>query len=81
MTQDATCDLRGLRVDDALGIALQFLDQALHKGHDHVFVIHGHGTGALRDAVRKELAHQGCVRGMRPATATQGGDGVTAIAL
>jgi DNA mismatch repair protein MutS2 len=50
-----TCDLRGLRVDDGLSMATSFLDRALNDGQDVVFLLHGHGTGALREAIRGEL--------------------------
>ena len=51
-----TLDVRGERVDAALGLAEKFLDDALRTGSEAVFVIHGHGTGALRESLRKQLA-------------------------
>jgi DNA mismatch repair protein MutS2 len=78
-TRENTCDLRGLRVDDALSMAMAFLDRALHEGTRVAFLIHGHGTGALRDALRRELAESGYVRAQRPGD--EGGDGVTVVWL
>jgi DNA mismatch repair protein MutS2 len=80
-THDNTCDLRGLRVDDAVAMATTFLDRALNDGQSSVFLLHGHGTGALRDAVRKELARSSYVARFRAADPAQGGEGVTVVWL
>jgi DNA mismatch repair protein MutS2 len=80
-TSDSTCDLRGLRVDDAMAMATSFLDRALNEERSVVFLLHGHGTGALRDALRKELARSTYVARFGPAPAAQGGDGVTTVWL
>jgi DNA mismatch repair protein MutS2 len=76
-----TIDVRGERVDAALGLAEKFLDEALRTGQEAVFVIHGHGTGALRDTLRTELTRFPGVSKVRPATPEEGGDGVTVITL
>jgi DNA mismatch repair protein MutS2 len=76
-TRDNTCDLRGLRVDDAVAMATSFLDRALHAGMPAVFLLHGHGTGALRDAVREELGRTKYVSRFRGGNPDEGGDGVT----
>ncbi len=76
-----TLDVRGERVDAALGLAEKFLDDALRTGNEAVFVIHGHGTGALREALRKELANFPGVAEVRAATPAEGGDGTTVIVL
>jgi DNA mismatch repair protein MutS2 len=80
-TRDNTCDLRGLRVDDAVAMATTFLDRALNDGQRSVFLLHGHGTGALREAVRKELARSSYVARFRAADPDQGGEGVTVVWL
>lgn len=76
-----TLDLRGRRVDEALDAVTAFLDQAALAGRDVVFVLHGHGTNALRDAVRDMLRTSPYVREHRPAGESQGGDAVTAVRL
>jgi DNA mismatch repair protein MutS2 len=76
-----TIDVRGERVDAAVGLAEKFLDDALRTGQEAVFVIHGHGTGALRDALRVQLTRFPGVSTVRPATPQEGGDGVTVIVL
>jgi len=80
-TSDNTCDLRGLRVDDAVAMATSFLDRALGERHRAVFLLHGHGTGALREAIRKELAQTPYVARFRSGETDRGGDGVTVVWL
>lgn len=80
-TAESTCDLRGLRVDDGVAMASSFLDRALNDGRDVVFLLHGHGTGALRDALRKELERSPYVSRFRGAEPERGGDGVTVVWL
>jgi len=76
-TRDNTCDLRGMRADEALSMAQSFLDRAMGEGQKVVFFIHGHGTGALRDVIRRELASSPYARAHRPGERYEGGDGVT----
>ncbi len=76
-TTDNTCDLRGLRADDAVSLATTFLDRSLNAGRKVAFLVHGHGTGALREAIRKELRESPYVAYSRPGTQDEGGDGVT----
>jgi len=76
-----TCDLRGLRVDDGVSMAASFLDRALNEGQDVVFLLHGHGTGALREAIRGELQRTPYVARFRGEEADRGGDGVTVVWL
>lgn len=76
-TSDNTCDLRGLRSDDAVTLAVTFLDRSLNENRHVCFLVHGHGTGALRDAVRRELKSSPYVRFFRAGNSAEGGDGVT----
>ena len=80
-TTENTCDLRGMRVDEAIGEATRFLDRSMRAGRRVVFLIHGHGTGALRDAIRKEVEASGYAAQMRPGESNEGGDGVTVVWL
>ena len=80
-SSDNTCDLRGLRVDDALALATSFLDRCLNERRSVAFLLHGHGTGALRDALRKDLKSSSYVAHMRAGTQNEGGDGVTVVWL
>jgi DNA mismatch repair protein MutS2 len=76
-----TVDLRGLRADEALGELERFLDRTALDGADLVFIVHGHGQGALRRAIREYLALSPYVQRSRPGTPAEGGDGVTIAAL
>jgi DNA mismatch repair protein MutS2 len=76
-TPDLTLDLRGYRIDDALGELDRFLDQALLSSRAAVFVLHGHGTGALRRAIRDHLEEHPATHAWHPAGPEDGGDGVT----
>jgi DNA mismatch repair protein MutS2 len=80
-TRDNTCDLRGLRADDAVAMATQFLDRSLNAAYRVAFLVHGHGTGALREVIRKELRGSRYVSYFRPGTQDEGGDGVTVVWL
>lgn len=78
-TKSNTLDLRGQRADDALEELDRWLDQCLVNGIGVAFVIHGHGTGALKTAVRDYLLRTN--RDHRPGGRGEGGDGVTLISL
>jgi DNA mismatch repair protein MutS2 len=74
-------DLRGARVEEALGALESYLDDASVAGLERVTVIHGLGTGALRDAVRSESAAHPLVKAIRAGEKGEGGDGVTVVTL
>lgn len=76
-----TLDLRGERVEEALERVDAFLDQAARASWEAVFVLHGHGTGALKQAVRAHLRASHYVRRAAPAGADQGGDAYTVAVL
>lgn len=76
-TTDNTCDLRGLRTDDALSMAVTFLDRSINDERRVCFLVHGHGTGALKEAIRRELKSSPYVRYFRAGNPGEGGDGVT----
>ncbi len=74
-------DLRGLRVDEALRSLELELDRHLRAGEETVHVLHGHGSGALKAAVREHLARSPYVTRARAAESHEGGDGVTVAQL
>ncbi|ACY18188.1 endonuclease MutS2 [Haliangium ochraceum] len=76
-TDDITVDVRGQRAEEAVGSVDRFIDQSLLSARDVIFVIHGHGTGALRSAVREHLAAHHAVHHYRAGQRAEGGDGVT----
>ena len=55
-------DLHGVRVDEALERLETFIDQATLAGLSTVKVLHGVGTGALRNAIREHLSHHPLVK-------------------
>ncbi|MEZ0240516.1 MAG: endonuclease MutS2 [Chloroflexota bacterium] len=77
----SSLDLRGARVDEALGALERYLEDASLAGLEKVTVIHGMGTGALRDSVRTESAAHPLVRDVRAGGRGEGGDGVTVVTL
>jgi DNA mismatch repair protein MutS2 len=76
-TAHNTCDLRGVRVDDGLILVDQFLDEMLRMREPAAFILHGHGTGAMKSAVRQHLAGSRVVRHFEPAPQNNGGDAFT----
>lgn len=72
-------DLRGYRVEDALDDLENYLDKASLANLSPVTIIHGHGTGALKSAVRDFLASSPYVAKFRPGEDSEGGDGVSII--
>ncbi len=74
-------DLRGMRADEALAELESFLDRASRAGLKSVLVIHGQGEGILKKLVRQYLEGSPYVKGFRPGTLTEGGDGATVIFL
>lgn len=80
-TTDNTLDLRGQRVDEALDNCTRFFDAKLREQHSHVYLLHGHGTGALRQALRQELPASPYVQDLFPAHEDDGGDAFTVVEL
>ncbi len=74
-------DLRGLTVDDMLMELDRYLDTAYLAGLPFVRLIHGKGTGALRQAVRDQLRGHPLVSEYRAGDHSEGGEGVTVAKL
>ena len=70
-------DLRGLMAEDALDKMERYLEQAFLSGLPFVRIIHGKGTGRLRQAVREALRGHEYVRSFEEGGSTEGGEGVT----
>jgi len=73
--------LIGQRVEPALDELDRYLDQALLAGHSEVRIVHGHGTGRLREAVRDHLRRHAGVAGQRKGKPNEGGNGATMVTL
>lgn len=76
-----TLDLRGERVDEALSKVDAFVDRMLNTGEPLGFVLHGHGTGALKSAVRTHLRASSHIEQSQPADTDSGGDAFTVFWL
>ncbi len=74
-----TLDLRGLRVEEALDSLEYFLDKASLANLTPVYIIHGHGTGALKSAVQDFLSTSPYVAKYRFGENTEGGDGISVV--
>jgi DNA mismatch repair protein MutS2 len=75
------CDLRGLRFEEAAREVELFLDRLARAGEKVGLIIHGHGTGALKNGIRELLSRSPYVRLYRPGDGPEGGDGVTVVGL
>ncbi|MBW7885237.1 MAG: endonuclease MutS2 [Caldilineaceae bacterium] len=74
-------DLRGERVEEGLDRLERYLNDAYMARLPWVRIIHGHGTGAMRSAIREVLKRHPLVGSMRSGEANEGGDGVTVVKL
>jgi len=73
--------LRHLTLDEALPMLDKYLNDAFMAGLYQVRIIHGKGTGILRQAVRKKLDKHPLVDSYRPAGYGEGSGGVTIVEL
>lgn len=72
-------DLRGQRAEDALDVLDRYLDSAYMAGMPFVRIIHGKGTGRLREVIRAALAQHPQVKSFEAGGDKEGGEGVTVI--
>ncbi len=81
MAPDNTIDVRGLRADEAIDRVEAFLDQTASRERNAAYIIHGHGTNALKRELRSYLPKSPYVKEIRRGLPHEGGDGVTAVLL
>ena len=79
MNLSQTLDLRGYRCEDALCELESYLDKASLYNLSPVYIIHGHGTGILKQAVRDFAKTSPYVAKYRVGEPSEGGDGVIVI--
>jgi DNA mismatch repair protein MutS2 len=73
--------VRGLRVEEMEGVLLQALDAAVRSDLRTLRIIHGKGTGALRERVGELLRGDPRVRAFRLGAWNEGGAGVSVAEL
>jgi DNA mismatch repair protein MutS2 len=78
---DAKVDIRGMAKDEALQVLEKFVDNALLTSANTIQILHGKGTGVLRNVVKQKLREYGgnIARAYHPEDG--GGDGVTMVDL
>lgn len=74
-------DVRGMRVDEALQAVMYFIDDATQVGIARVRILHGTGTGALRQVIREYLGTVNGVKTFRDEHVQLGGSGITVIEM
>jgi DNA mismatch repair protein MutS2 len=78
---DRRLDARGMRVEDLLREVDAFLDRLFAEGAVDALILHGHGTGALKQALRDHLKGSPYVGSYRRGESQEGGDAVTVVAF
>ncbi|MFH2020544.1 MAG: Smr/MutS family protein [archaeon] len=79
MQQMPKIDVHGMTGDEASRVTAINLREFERDGYDKVFVIHGHGTGILKQRIRSMLTSHGYK--FRPGAYSEGGDGITVVLL
>lgn len=74
-------DLRGKYLDEALIATDKYLDDAFLSSINEVSIIHGKGSGALRQGIREALKSHPHVKSYRTGNISEGGDGVTVVTI
>jgi len=74
-------DLHALTVDEALPVIHEYLNDAFMAGMKEVRIVHGKGTGILRQAVMRELKRHPLVKSFRRGSRYEGSTGATVVEL
>ena len=80
-TVEEEINVIGKRVDEAFEALEPYLDDAILAGKKSVRIVHGRGTGALRQAIHSFLKTARGVKSFAVAEAAEGGDGATVVKL
>lgn len=81
MGAETRIDVRGERVNDAMTKVESFLNDAIIAGLPFLTILHGKGTGALRQAIHEYLSLQSSIKSYRNGTLAEGGEGVTVLEM
>ncbi|MDE5608049.1 MAG: Smr/MutS family protein [Muribaculaceae bacterium] len=74
-------DVRGMRADEAVQAVTYFIDDAIQFNASRVRILHGTGTGALRQSIRQYLSTVNGVRSYADEDVRFGGAGITVVEL
>jgi len=74
-------NLRGERAEDAVEILIPYIEKAFLAGLPFVRIIHGKGSGRLREVVRQQLNRSSHIRNWEEAKQSEGGSGVTVVKI
>ncbi len=80
-TFESKMDLRGLSKEEALKLLENFVDKALMSNATQLRIVHGKGTGVLREAVKRKLREYNDLGNVYHPAANDGGDGVTVVEI
>lgn len=73
--------LVGKRVEEALDLLDKYIDNSQLSGYDKVYIVHGRGSGQLRQAVQDYLRSSGRIKRCYTAASEEGGHAVTVVEL
>lgn len=74
-------DVRGMRADEAVNTVAYFLDDAIQLEYPRVRILHGTGTGALREAIRQYVSSVRAIRSFHDEHVQFGGAGITVVEI
>ena len=74
-------DLHAMTIDEAMPLVQDYLDEAFRAGIKEVRIVHGKGTGVLRQAVMRELKKHPLVKSFRTGDRYEGSTGATVVQL
>jgi DNA mismatch repair protein MutS2 len=74
-------DLHAMTVDEAIPLVQEYVDEAFRAGLKEVRIVHGKGTGILRQAVMRELRKHPLVKSFRMGDRFEGSTGATVVNL
>ena len=72
-------DVRGMRADEAVQAVMYYIDDAVQFNSSRVRILHGTGTGALRQYIRNYLASVKAVKSYHDEDVRFGGPGITVV--
>jgi len=78
---ESKLDIRGMRMEEALQKVEEFVDKALMANARSLKILHGKGTGALKNLVRKKLKEYKAVQSITHPEEEFGGEGITLVEL